>query len=64
MYEIVFLPRAVEDLNKLEDAVASQILKKMRWLAQNFDSIKPESLKGQLAGLLKLRDGDYRVIYQ
>ena len=64
MYEIEFLPRAVQDLNNLDDAVASRLLKKMRWLAEKFDSIKPEPLAGGFAGLLKLRVGDYRVIYQ
>lgn len=34
------------------------------WLAENFDSIKPEPLAGPFSGLCKLRVGDYRVIYQ
>ena len=40
------------------------MLKKFRWLTDNFDSIKPEPLAGPFSGLLKLRVGDYRVIYQ
>lgn len=62
MWEIEFLPRAVQDLSNLDDAVASRVLKKMRWLAESFASIKPESLVGEFAGVLKLRVGDYRVI--
>ena len=33
-------------------------------MAENFESIKPETLVGPLAGLAKLRVGDYRVIYE
>ena len=40
------------------------IVRKLRWLAQNLDSINLESLKGGLAGLYKLREGDYRIAYQ
>jgi mRNA interferase RelE/StbE len=40
------------------------VLKRLRWLAENFDSLKPESLTGPFSGLLKLRIGDYRVVYQ
>ena len=29
-----------------------------------FIEIKPEALKGNLAGLFKYREGDYRIIYQ
>ena len=41
-----------------------RVVRKLRWLAQNLDSINPESLKGDLAGLYKLREGDYRIVYQ
>jgi len=58
MYEIEFLPRAAQDFNNLDDAVASRVWTRIRWLAANFDSIKPESLAGGFAGLLKLRVGD------
>jgi mRNA interferase RelE/StbE len=40
------------------------VLKRLRWLAENFDSIKAESLTGPFSGLQKLRVGDYRVVYQ
>ena len=35
----------------------------MEWLAENFEAIEPEPLKGPLKGLYKLRVGDWRVIY-
>ena len=64
MYQIEFRPRAAQDFENLDDVVASRVLKKLRWLAENFDSIKPEPLAGPFSSLLKLRVGDYRVIYQ
>jgi mRNA interferase RelE/StbE len=39
------------------------VLKKVRWLAENFELITPEALTGQWQGVFKLRVGDYRVIY-
>ena len=35
----------------------------MCWLGENFDEIKPQALSANLSGLLKLRIGDYRIIY-
>jgi mRNA interferase RelE/StbE len=64
MYQIEFRPRAAQDFENLDDVVASRVLKKLRWLAENFDSIKPEPLAGPFSGLFKLRVGDYRIIYQ
>jgi mRNA interferase RelE/StbE len=37
---------------------------RIHWLAANLDSIKPEALTGDLAGLYKLCVGDYRVVYE
>ena len=64
MYQVEFRPRVAEDFTKLDQVVADRVLKRLRWLAENFDSLKPESLTGPFAGLLKLRIGDYRVVYQ
>ena len=50
-------------MSKLPKKVAQRILKKLKWLASNFDSIIPEPLKGQFEGMYKLRIGDYRVMY-
>jgi mRNA interferase RelE/StbE len=38
-------------------------LKKLRWLAENFEVISPEALTGQWQSVFKLRVGDYRVLY-
>jgi len=64
MYQVEFRPRAAQDFDNLDQFVADRVLKKLRWLAENFDSVKPEPLTGAFSGLFKLRVGDYRVIYQ
>lgn len=39
-------------------------MKRIHWLAENLDDVKPAALKGDLAGFFRLRVGDYRVIYE
>jgi len=64
----VFTPRILKgtsrELERLDPAVARRIVDRIRWLAGNIENIKPEPLKGDLAGFFKLREGDYRVIYE
>jgi len=61
--KVEFTARAEADLARLDKPIAQRILKKLRWLAENFQAIPPEPLTGQWQGMLKLRVGDYRVIY-
>jgi mRNA interferase RelE/StbE len=63
MYEVTFTPDADADLARLDKPIAQQVLKKVKWLAENFDDIKPEPLTGQWHGVFKLRIGDYRALY-
>ncbi|MEW6769874.1 MAG: type II toxin-antitoxin system RelE/ParE family toxin [Bacillota bacterium] len=39
------------------------MLKRLRWLAENFEAIKSETLTGEWQGVFKLHVGDYRVLY-
>jgi mRNA interferase RelE/StbE len=64
MYRTRLLEAAARDLGRLEAAIARRIVARIRWLAENFANIRPEALRGDLAGLYKLRVGDYRVIYE
>jgi len=64
MYQIEFLPEPLADLGKLDKAVAQRIMNKLRWLAENFESLRLETLSGNLSRLSKLRVGDYRVLYE
>ena len=58
-----FTEEAKEDLAKLEIPTARQVFSKLCWLADNFDSLSPEPLIGDLKGIYKLRVGDYRALY-
>ncbi|MFN2292176.1 MAG: type II toxin-antitoxin system RelE family toxin [Anaerolineae bacterium] len=64
MYQVRILEAAARQLASLDPAVARRIVKRVRWLAQNLEEIQLEALAGDLAGLYKLRIGDYRVIYE
>lgn len=64
MYRIRVLDAAVRDLERLDKLAARRIAERIRWLAANLDAVGLEALAGDLAGLYKLRVGDYRVIYE
>jgi mRNA interferase RelE/StbE len=63
-YSIRILKPAIRELERLDKNVATRIVGRIDWLSENFPSIKPTALKGELSGLFKLREGDYRIIYQ
>jgi len=54
---------ALEDLQKIDRPIVKRILNKISWFSQHFNNITPESLSGDMAGLFKLRVGDWRVVY-
>jgi len=54
----LILKNASRQLSKLDPPVAMRIVHQINWLAQHLDEIKPEALKGNLAGLFKYREGD------
>ena len=54
---------ALEDLERIDFVIAQRIASKVTWLSENFSSIVPERLERDLAGLYKLRVGDYRAVY-
>jgi mRNA interferase RelE/StbE len=60
---VEFRPEAIADLERLDRVIAQRILDKIKWLIENFDTISPQALTGDMKGLFKLRVGDYRVIY-
>jgi mRNA interferase RelE/StbE len=63
-YIVEYEPEALADLEKLTKSVRERVVKKINWLAKNFNQIKPQSLTANLSGFFKLRIGDYRVIYE
>ena len=60
---VEFLPEASGEFSSLDKAVAQRILKKLKWLAENFEDLTPEPLSGELKGLFKLCVGSCRVFY-
>jgi mRNA interferase RelE/StbE len=62
-YTVEFSPEAIDDLRRLDKAIAQRILRRLKWLSENFDSLTPEVLTAQWKGLFKLRVGSYRVVY-
>lgn len=63
-YSIQSTKRASNDLAALDASVGRRIVDRIRWLSENLDSINPEALTGDMAGLFKLRVGNYRVVYE
>ena len=64
VYQVRILDPATHELARLDKQISRRIVKRIRWLAENLDDVKPVALKGNLAGFYKLRAGDYRVIYE
>ena len=64
VYRVRILDDATSELSRLDKPVARRIAMRVDWLSRNLDNIKPEVLTGDLAGLFKLRVGDYRVLYE
>jgi mRNA interferase RelE/StbE len=62
-YQVRILDDAIRDLSRLDKPVARRIVERVRWLAENIESARLETLTGELAGFYKLHVGDYRVIY-
>lgn len=66
MYKISFLPKAVQELSKIDTIWQRRIKKKLEILARDPVALKHniKSLKGKYSGLARLRIGNYRVIFQ
>jgi len=64
MYDIEPLETAEEQLERIDRTLGRRLVKRLNWLAVNFDDIRPEPLSGDLIGPYKFRVGDYRIIYE
>lgn len=62
-YNVEFTPAGLDGLEELTSTIQERILRKIRWLSENFDDVNPQALSADLNGLFKLRVGDYRAIY-
>lgn len=64
MYRLQFLDPAAREFEGLDRSNSVRVLRKLHWLAANAESITEEGLRGRLAGLSKLREGDFRIVYE
>ena len=64
MYRIRILDAATRELARLDKPIGRRIVKRINWLAANWDNLKLEALTGDLSGLYKFRVGDYRILYE
>ena len=63
MAQVRFTAAAEAQLLRLDRTIAQRLLSKLRWLAENADSVPHERLTGEFEGISKLRVGDYRALY-
>jgi mRNA interferase RelE/StbE len=63
-YTIQYKSESLANIEQLDRQIQSRIIKKIIWLAENFEDITPLALSANLVGAYKLRVGDYRVIYE
>lgn len=64
MYKLDFSDEGRATLALLDKDVAQRILNKLKWFLQNIGTVNFIPLEGNLAGLYKLRVGDWRVVYE
>ena len=64
MYSIRILNPAFKKLEKLDRSTGKRIADRIQWLSENLDSTKLYTLKGELRGLYKIREGSYRIIFE
>ena len=63
-WRVEFLPRASDDLIRIDRIIQRRIVEKLEWLGQNFESVIPSVLTGEFRDFYKLRVGDWRVFYK
>jgi mRNA interferase RelE/StbE len=64
VYRLRLLDEAAREFSRLDKPIALRIFKRLQWLAENLDKVKPQPLSGTLSDFYKFRVGDYRVIYE
>ena len=63
MYSIRYMLSAAQEMEELDSSIAKRIYNRIKWLAENFDALTPETLEGDWKGKFKFRVGDYRIVY-
>jgi len=58
-----FTPIGERDLSKLDRPLRRQVVDRVDWLAENFETLTPIPLHADFKGFFKLRVGDWRAAY-
>jgi mRNA interferase RelE/StbE len=62
-YRIAYRPAVLDDLAKIEKAMAQRLLEKTKWLGSNVENLRHEPISPDLPGLSKYAVGEWRVFY-
>lgn len=64
MYHLRLTPEAERDLVRLDATIKQRVLGKLKWLCQNCDNRKHETLKGRYKGKFRFKVAKhYRILY-
>ena len=63
VFRVQFTKEAEADLEGLDPTIRRRVIERLRWLADNAESVRHEALTGSLGGLFRLRTGNYRTLY-
>ena len=61
--KVLWTEAAIKDLDKIDKPAVRRILKRIAWLASNFEKVTAEPLAGEFKGMFKLRLGNWRIVY-
>ena len=62
-YRVAYRPAVLDDLAKIEKAMAQRLLDKTKWLASNVENLRHEPISPDLPGLSKYAVGEWRIFY-
>ena len=65
-YQVIILPTAEADLESLATDARLGVIRRLEWLRVNSLSVihhRLQNMPEDLAGLCRLRSGDYRILY-
>jgi mRNA interferase RelE/StbE len=62
-YRVAYRPAVLDDLAKIEKAMAQRLLEKTKWLSSNVENLRHEPISQDLPGLSKYAVGEWRIFY-
>jgi len=62
-YRLAYRPAVLDDLAKIEKAMAQRLLDKTKWLASNVENLHHDPISPDLPGLSKYAVGEWRIFY-